>query len=156
MGEIIQAILSLLETNLGSEYTYYFGEVKVPAKTNFPLIEVYPASTVDMVTGTGGMRTIECDVKVCLKVHRKDYFDGDTSRKTVKFMEDLIRRMEQRDVHGVPTDSTILGIIQKNSNLQLGGAAHITDPFHISYQETPYGDSYIGMAELSLKATRLL
>lgn len=156
MGEIIQAIIALLETNLGAEYSYYFGEVRVPGKSRLPLIEVYPENTIDNVTGTGGMRTIECDVKVCLKVSRKDYYGDNTDGTTVKFMEDLVSRMEERETNGVPKDSTILGVIQKNQNLQLGGAAHITGPFSISYQETTWGDSYIGMAVLSLKATRLL
>ncbi len=152
MDELITALKALLETNLGSTYSYSYGENLVPEKYLFPLIEVVPVSTQMEVNGTGGSRKYNYDFKVQLKVDIKDYLDSNTNVSVVSHMQALIQKMETRDVNGVPTATSILGVI--NSNLSITSTVHLVQDYNISYQETPYGDSYIALAVLSLRAVR--
>lgn len=152
MDELITALKALLETNLGSSYNYSYGENLVPESYLFPLIEVIPVGTQMEVTGTGGSRQYNYDLTVQLKVDIKDYLKSGTNVSVVSHMQDLVQKMEARDVNGVPEATSILGVI--NNNLSISNSVHLVQDYNISYRETPYGESYIALAVLSLKAVR--
>lgn len=152
MDDIITALKTLLETNLGATYSYSYGEVLVPEKFKFPLIEVIPVGTEMEISGTGGSRKYTYEITIQLKLDIRDYLKSNTNVSVLSHMQALVQKMEARDVNGVPTSTSVLGVI--NSNLSLSNTVHLASEPTISYRETPYGDSYIAVAALSLRAVK--
>lgn len=77
MNEVIESILNLLRTNLGGAYKkYFYGEIRVPAQMEFPMIEVIPNTSRITNRGTGGMTNNEFDIIIVVKSTLKKYLGG--------------------------------------------------------------------------------
>lgn len=117
MNEVILAIIALLEAKFGKQYKqYYFGEIRVPAHMTFPFVEVVPlASKIDN-RGTGAMTDNEFRIAITVKTTLKNYL-ATSSAERMKHVQDLVKRMEERNTDGTIKDTTILGVL--HDNLQL-------------------------------------
>lgn len=154
MDNVILAIKSLLSTALTTTYKkYFYGENKAPQQSHFPFIEIIPITTESNVSGTGGLRydiyEIEINVKDTLKNHYKTASDNEI----LSHMQSLVKKMEDRDSDGTPKAATVLGVL--NDNLTLSNSVHINDNWVITYDTSPYGESYIVIASLRVRAKLL-
>lgn len=154
MDDIIQGIQTVLNAALGSTYTgYIYGEVKVPNESMYPFIEIKPLSTEFILKGTGGLRDNLFTIDITVKNSIKKSFTDNTSKTVIAHIQDLIKKMEERDSTGTPKSTTVLGAI--NNDLTLNNTSMVVGQFNISYDNIEYDGSYIVMATLRIVA-RLL
>ena len=147
MNEIIEAIRTLLKDTLGATYQkYYYGEIRVISQIVLPCIEVIPLTSTITNRGTGGMANNEFRVQVNIKNTLKKYLGGKKSDTVLEHVQDLVKKMEDRDSDGNIKSDTVLGVL--HDNLQLSNTANINGDWQITYDEIDLGDSYITFASI--------
>jgi len=158
MDDIIIALKALLAAAMGTTYTYYYGENKVPADADLPLIEVIPVGTSMEVSGTGGQRRFEHTIHIGVKLRLQDYVQENTNVTTVAHVQDLVKIMEERNSNGTLKSATILGVLSENLQLSpTAKIAKITNKHDVSYDVTPaQGGKWLIHARLELSILQLI
>ena len=157
MNEVILAIIELLKTKFGAEYKqYYFGEIRVPAQMTFPFLEIIPLGSRIDNRGTGGMIDNEFRVGITLKTTLKNYLSTGSADR-MKHIQDLVKRMEERNVDGTIKSSTVLGVLHDNLQLEVNGVKYgnINGDWDVNYDESDLGDSYILYATVTFTVKRI-
>ena len=152
MDELVTALKALFEANMAAGFSFCYGENLVPERFKLPLVEVIPETTEMEIKGTGGSRIYKHTVTIQVKVDIKDFLKSNTDVSVISHMQYLVQTMEARDGSGVPLATTVLGII--NNNLTASSSVQLLNLSNITYRETPYGESYIALAALSLSAVK--
>lgn len=138
MDDIITAIITLLQKNLGAQYKkYFYGEVRVPEQVYFPFIEVIPMSSKITNRGTGGMTNGEYSIILQIKSSLKKYMGGTKGNEKLDHIQDMVKRIENRNDNGTIKSDTILGVLHDNLQLVISETrrADIVGDWDISYEE---------------------
>lgn len=153
MDDVILAIRALLLAELGSTYEdYFYGENMVPAEADYPFVEVIPNNSLVTLRGTNSVNN-EYGITIQIKDTLKAFETADTNKEIIAHMQEMVKRMEERDANGKPLSSTILGILQ--DNLQLSTTAHINNDWEIAYDTSPFAGSYVLIASLAFIVKRI-
>lgn len=154
MDDVITSIVTLLTSALGSTYKkYYYGENKAPEQALFPFVEVIPISTSIENIGTGGLMKSVHSVQINIKETIKANLTANTNKATVEHLQDIVKKMEERETNGTLKSATVLGVL--HDNLQLSAKVNINGDWEISYTETEYGDSWIVIGSVKFNASRI-
>lgn len=138
MDDIITAIITLLQQNLGAQYKkYFYGEVRVPEQVYFPFIEVIPMNSKITNRGTGGMTNGEYSIILQIKSSLKKYVGGKKGNEKIDHIQDMVKRIENRNDNGTIKSDTILGVLHDNLKLVISETrrADIVGDWDISYEE---------------------
>jgi len=157
MNEVILAIIELLKAKFGTEYKqYYFGEIRVPAQMTFPFLEIIPLGSRIDNRGTGGMTDNEFRVGITIKTTLKNYLSTKAAERMVH-IQDLVKRMEERNADGTIKDNTVLGVLHDNLQLEVNEVKYgnINGEWEINYDESDLGDSYILYATVTFTVKRI-
>ncbi len=131
MDDIIEAIITLLETTLGSGYKVVYGRALMPAQSDLPMVCVAPVGTGRDIEGTGGLNTTMYTIDVVLYVDLKQYLDTEDNLD-IAHQKSLVTIMEARDpTTRVPLVTSIFGALEANP--QLGNLVDILKTPEISY-----------------------
>ncbi len=153
MDDIISEIITLLQTQFGSEYKkYFYGENIIPEQAIFPFLEVVPESTSVNNRGTGGTKNNQFSVKIKIKDTIKNFLNHDTNQTQHEAMQKTVQRMEERDGGNFKSTSVLYVLA---NNLKLGGKANISDDWKISYDSLPFNGSYIIMSSVTFNVNLL-
>ncbi len=145
MNEIINTIRTLLSTTLTTTYKkYYYWEIRVPSQSIMPFIEVIPISTTITNRGTWWMTNNEYQIWVSIKNTLKKYLAQNTDTEILAHVEDLVKKMEDRETNWDLKDATVLGVL--HNNLKLSDKANIMWDWNITYDEIDLWESYITVA----------
>lgn len=157
MDDLIEAIITLLETTLGSGYRVVYGKANIPASTDLPMVCVNPINTTRDNFTTGNAEIAHYTIDVILYVDLKNYLDVNTEAIDIAHKKDLVTIMEARNsTTRMPLSTSILGALTLNP--QLGGLVDILQTTEISYT----GDaqqivgSYVVPATLRLVYNQML
>ena len=151
MNEVIEAIRSLLESQLWSTYKkYYYWDIKVPNQAMLPFVEVVPGVTNINNRGTWRMSDNEFVIQVRVKNTLKKYLKENTDVEVLEHTQDLVKKMEDRDSDMNIKSATILWVLM--DNLNLNNKVHINDNWNIVYDEIDLWDSYIVFASVTFTA----
>lgn len=147
MNDVIETIISLLRTTLSTTYKkYYYGEIRVPNQAFLPFIEVIPVWSRITNRGTGWMIDNEYTIQINIKNTLKKYLQQNTNVETLDHVQDLVQKMEDREINWDLKSTTILGIL--HDNLKLSNKANINWDWQVSYNEIDLGESYITLASV--------
>lgn len=138
MNPILDALQGYFQTAFGSAFTTYFkGKVIVVAQDEYPILMVYPVSTLQAHSGTVRDK-VEYKIAVEARISLKTYLDN-TNGDGVKLdtLDRLVEIVEKRGSDGELDPTSIMGII--NANLQIGHRAVYTDNMEALYEQ--YMDS---------------
>ncbi len=145
MNEVIEAIQTLLSTTLGSTYKkYYYWEIKVPNQKMMPFIEIIPLTSNITNRGTWWMLDNTFQIQVTIKSTLKKYLQENTNVDTISHMQDLVKKMEDRNTDWTIKSNTVLWVL--HDNLQLNSKVHINDDWNITYDDIDLWESYIVFA----------
>jgi len=145
MNEVIETIQTLLSTTLWSTYKkYYYGEIKVPNQKMMPFIEIIPLSSNITNRGTWWMLDNTFQIQVTIKSTLKKYLQENTNVNTIAHMQDLVKKMEDRNADWTIKSSTVLWVL--HDNLQLNSKVQINDDWNITYDDIDLWESYIVFA----------
>jgi hypothetical protein len=151
MDDIIQKIIDLMQSELGSNYKkYFYGENLVPEQAIFPFIEVIPTTTSIENRGTGGMKDNEMNIRINIKDSLKNFLSTNTDVSKVSHMQTMVKRMEERS-SGDFRDKTIMGVL--SNNLTLEGLVQKIGSWEISYEVLPLDGSYIIISSVEFRAS---
>ncbi len=118
MNEVIIALQTLLQSSLGASYKkYFYGENRVPEQVYFPFIEVIPLGTTITNRWTGGMLNSEYNIQINIKTSLKKYLKQNTNNQILDYVQDLVKRVEERNVDGTFKTGTIMQILHDNLNI---------------------------------------
>lgn len=157
MNEVVLAIINLLQAKFGAQYKqYYFGEIRVPAQMTFPFLEVVPLSSKISNRGTGAMTDNEFRITITLKTTIKNYLATGPAER-MKHVQDLVKRMEERNTDGTIKDTTILGVLHDNLQLEVNGVRYgnINGDWEVNYEESDLGDSFLLYATVTFTVKRI-
>ena len=147
MNEVIEAIQTLLSNALWSTYKkYYYWEIKVPNQKNLPFIEIMPLWSNIINRGTWWMADNTFNIQITVKNTLKKYLKQNTNVNTVAHIQDLIKKIEDRNADGTIKSGTVLWVL--HNNLQLSDTVHINDDWVITYDEIDLWESYITFATI--------
>lgn len=158
MDDIITAIITLLQQNLGAQYKkYFYGEVRVPEQVYFPFIEVIPMTSKITNRGTGGMTNGEYSIMLQIKTSLKKYVGGKKGNEKLDHIQDMVKRIENRNENGTIKSDTVLGVLHDNLKLVISETrrADIVGDWDISYEEADLGESYVVMATIGFTVKRI-
>jgi hypothetical protein len=153
MDNIMLAIQSILQTNLGSGYRVIYGD-DIPGLTEFPYIAVENVNTTYVRTGTGGLAQNTSVIQITAKVNLKDFMQDNTDVTIQAHRQELIKIMEERETNGVPKTSSVLGALYQD--LSLGGIVSTIQIGTIQYDTSNAEGSYIRTATLNIETTQQL
>ncbi len=148
MNEVIEAIRTLMKNTLGAKYKkYYYGEIRVPNQSLLPFMEIIPIWSKITNRWTGWMLSEEYQIQINVKDTLKKYLQSKTDNETLKHIQDLVKKIEDRDSDWNLESSTVLWVL--HDNLQLSNTANIVWDWQITYDEIDLWDSYITLASIS-------
>lgn len=147
MNEVITSIQSLLSSTLWSTYKkYYYGEIKVPNQAMMPFVEVVPITSNITNRGTWGMLNNEFTIQVNVKTTLKKYLQQNTNVTKLSHIEDLVKKIEERNADWTIKSDTVLWVL--HDNLQLNSKVHINDDWVVTYDEIDLWESYLVFASI--------
>lgn len=147
MNEVIEAIVTLLQTKLGNTYKkYYYWEIKVPNQSFMPFIEVIPLNSDIVNRGTWWMLDNTFQIQVTIKNSLKKYLKQNTNVETLDHIQDLVKKMEDRNSDWTIKSNTVLWVL--HDNLKLNATVHINGDWSIVYDEIDLWESYITFASI--------
>lgn len=153
MDEVITQLITLFSSALGSEYKdYLYGENRLPAEADYPFLEVVPVSTLMTQRGTNSMMN-EFTITVNIKDTLKNFLTSNTDKEIIAHMQEMVKRMEERETSGKPKAATVLGVL--HDNRQIGSTVHINNNFGIEYNKSEYGKSLILIGSLTFTANKI-
>lgn len=123
---------------------------------NFPFLEVVPLSSKIDNLGTGAMTDNEFRIAITLKTTLKSYLATSTAER-MKHIQDLVKRMEERNSDGTIKSSTILGVLHDNLQLEVNGVKYgnINGDWEVNYEESDLGESYLLYATVTFTVKRI-
>lgn len=151
MDEIINEILSLLETQFSTTFKkYYYGQVQIPNQSSYPCIMVYPIST--SVISRGNKRDDNAfQIGIAIEQSYKKKIKTGGGGTTLTALQELVQWMENRDANGDYEDATVINVIRKN--FDFSGKIQFNDNIEIDYQSyMPAGEEPTVRAEMTLRA----
>ena len=141
MDGVIQQIITLLNANLTGYTGIYYGENFVPEQAIYPFVEVIPVGTSVENIWTGGLINNTFSVRIQIKDSLKKTLNANTDRTTVQYLQNLVKRFEERDGNGDLLSTTVLGVL--TNNLQLTDTVNIVGDWDVSYNNiVPLNGSY--------------
>ena len=147
MNEVIEAIKTLLETELWSTYKkFYYWEIKVPNQVMMPFIEIMPLTSNIENRGTWWMLNNDFNIQITVKSTLKKYLKENTNVETIAHTQDLVKKVEDRNADWTLKDNTILWVL--HNNLQLSSSVHINGDWVVTYDEIDLWESYIVFAAI--------
>lgn len=156
MDDLIEAIITLLESALGSGYRVVYGKAVSPAASDLPMVCVNPVSTLRDQQFTGSGNITHYTVEVILYVDLKQYLDVNTEDIDIAHKKALVTTMEARNTNRTPLTSTILGALEANQGLS--NVVDILQSAEISYSDDAQqiAGSYVVPATLRLVFSQVL
>lgn len=152
MDSILTALRSLLVAALTEYTTVYYGENKIPAEADFPLLEIIPRETERVQRGTNSFNntyTVTISIKDTLKSH----VTANTDKSVSTHMQKMVQRMEERDADGEPKSTTVLGVL--SDNLKISNTAHINGDWRVRYDQSPFNGSWILIASVTFTINKI-
>ena len=147
MNEIIEAIQTLLSNTLWGTYKkFYYWEVKVPNQSFLPFIEIIPLWSSITNRGTWWMLDNTFSIQITVKNTLKAHLKQNTDVNTISHIQDLVKKIEDRNADWTIKSNTVLWVL--HDNLQLTKTVHINDDWVITYDEIDLGTSYITFATI--------
>lgn len=150
MNEILNELVTLLRASLPTTISVMYGDAQGEARSMLPLVCVSPVSTKFSIAGTGGLRREEFEVDIITYISLKEF--STRSGLSVKYQEELVNIMEERETTRVPKSTTVLGII--NNNLELGGGSDTIISDTIQYKT--FEDVRVAQATMKVTYIRIL
>lgn len=154
MNDVLEAIQTLLSTTLGSIYKkYYYWEIKVPNQKFMPFIEIMPLTSEIQNRWTWGMLDNNFTVQVTVKNTLKKYLKNNTDVDTIDHIQDLVKKVEDRNTDWTLKSNTVLWVL--HDNLKLNDKVHINWDWNIVYDDIELWESYITFASITFSCKLL-
>lgn len=141
MNEIIDALVTLMQTAFTTTFTTYFkGQLKAPAQDNMPILTIYPKKTEQKHSGTV-RDDVTYTIAVEIYVSIKQYFDNTAGQGTqLDTLDALVDLVEERESDGDLKVDTVMGII--NANLSVSDRTLYTDNMQVEYDQYFTAENY--------------
>jgi len=142
-----------MEAGLTTTYKkYYYGENEVPEQQILPCLEVVPNGTFIENIGTGGMVKSEYTITINIKNSVKNFYTKGATT-IVRAMQDMVKKMEERDGSHKLKSTTVLGIL--HNNLKLSSSVEINGDWRIVYDKIEVRDTFIVIGSVTFTAYKI-